>query len=111
MSTITLLGLASLVFVIGFTAYAGRSSKGPAGRQTRRQAIIESWINILAGFGINFCMNALLLPLLGIDLKASDNFLLGCTYTAVSIVRSFVIRRYADEFIHRLAARAAQRIS
>jgi hypothetical protein len=112
--TLVTLGLASLVFVIGFTVYACRSSDGQAGRagrQTSRQAILESWVNILAGFSVNFFLNLLMLPMLGITLSAGDNFYLGCVYTAVSVVRSFVIRRYAESYIHRFAARAAERIS
>lgn len=111
MSTITILGLASLVFVIGFTLMALRGSTNRLGRQTRRQAIIESWINILVGFILNFGINLLILPMLGITLALGDNFFIGCIYTAVSVVRSFMIRRYCDEAIHTFAARAAERIS
>lgn len=111
MSTLAVLGLASLVFVIGFTLMALRGSTSRLGRQTRRQAIIESWINILAGFILNFALNLLILPLLGISLTLSDNFLIGCIYTAISVVRSYTIRRYCDAAIHTFAARAAEKIS
>jgi hypothetical protein len=112
MTTLTLLGLASLLFILAFTLHAWFSSGAAwVGRQTRRQALLESWLNICIGFSINAAANWWLIPLVGGTLTASTNWWIGVIYTAISLVRSFVIRRYFEGHIHHLAARAAQRIS
>lgn len=92
MSTLTILGLASFLFVLGFTARAYRMNTGVG--QTPRGAIIEAWTNIAWGFGFNYVANIFLLPLVGASLTASSNFWLGWVYTAISIVRSYAIRRW-----------------
>lgn len=92
MSLLTILGLASFVFVAVFTARAYRNNTGTG--QTPRGAIIEAWTNIAVGFSINYCANFALLPLVGVHVNAADNFMLGWCYTAISIVRAYLIRRW-----------------
>lgn len=92
MSTLAILGTASFLFVLGFTARALRMNTGVG--QTPRGAIIEAWTNIAIGFGVNYCANFLLLPLVGVHVNAADNFMLGWCYTAISIVRGYMIRRF-----------------
>ena len=112
MTTLTALGIASLVFIVIFTwrAWVRVETAGP-NRQSRRQAMMESWINIVIGFSINMAMNWLLLPLVGADISGGQNFWIGVIFTTVSLVRSFVIRRWAETRIHQFAARAAERIA
>jgi hypothetical protein len=89
---LTTLGIASFLFVAGFTARAYRNNSGIG--QTPRGAIIEAWLNIAVGFSVNFVANLFLLPLVGASFTAMENFWLGWTYTAISIVRSYAIRRW-----------------
>jgi O-antigen/teichoic acid export membrane protein len=111
-TTLTALGIASLLFCIGFTGRAWFQAETTGLlRQTRRQAMLEAWTNIVIGFSINACLNLLLLPLIGAHISGGQNFWLGTIYTAVSLVRSYVIRRYCEQHIHQLAARAAERIA
>lgn len=66
-----------------------------SGRQTILGSIAESWVNILVGFTINFCANLLILPMFGFaNLTLFKNFQIGLLYTVISLVRSFVIRRW-----------------
>ena len=101
MSLLTALGLASLAFVIVFTARAFRNNTGAG--QTPRGAIVEAWTNILVGFGVNYCANFLLLPLVGASFTAAENFWLGWIYTAISLLRQYAIRRWhnALQFVGR----------
>lgn len=63
--------------------------------QTILGSIVESWVNILIGFSINFTANMLILPLFGFSsLTLEKNFIIGFLYTIISLVRSFVIRRF-----------------
>lgn len=112
MSLISALGLASLVFVVWFTMRAYRNNDASVGgRQSRRQAIVEVWIGIVVGFLLNFCLNLVLLPLVGAKFTLADNFWLGCIYTLASIVLAYSIRRWADGYIHDFAARATKRMT
>jgi len=73
--------------------------------QTRLGSFIEACINIVIGFVINFCMNLIILPLFGFHITLLDNFYMGLLYTNVSIVRSYVIRRWFNSMIHNTAVK------
>lgn len=83
-----------MVFVAVFTVRSYRMGNNP------RQAIIEAWVNIVFGFSLNYIANIFLLPLVGAELTASNNFWLGWAYTAVSIMRQYAIRRWFQERMH-----------
>jgi cobalamin synthase len=101
MNTITAVGAASCLAVTAFTI-AAALMKSRDGGQTVRESIIESWTNISIGFGINYAANIAVLPLAGFHITAGDAFWVGCVFTAISVVRSFVIRRW---FNHRMGGR------
>lgn len=75
--------------------------------QSRLGSFIEAVINIVIGFLINFTANALIFPLFGWSISVSDNFLLGAIYTAISLVRSYTIRRWFNARIRRAATHLA----
>lgn len=63
--------------------------------QTKLGSFVESWANIAVGFGVNFVANLLILPAFGFtSLTLRKNLVIGAAYTAVSLVRSYIIRRY-----------------
>lgn len=104
MSMLGLLGLASMVFVAGFTFRTARAGADP------RAAIIEAWFNIVVGFTVNFVANLWLIPLMtGVELPHGANFWGGWIYTTISIVRQYAIRRWFH--IHDVAARVAARLA
>jgi hypothetical protein len=61
--------------------------------QTRLQSLIEAWTNIAVGLGINLVANALIFPLFGWKISASQNITLGVIYTLISLARSYGLRR------------------
>jgi hypothetical protein len=71
--------------------------------QSRLSSFIEAWINVAIGFGINFIANLLILPLFGFHISLSDNFLMGLLYTVISVMRSYMIRRWFNAKIHNAA--------
>jgi hypothetical protein len=105
MTTLNLLGAASFAFVAWFTYRAYTREPGPG--QSPRSAIIEAWMNIGVGFSINFGANFILLPLVGAHFTPGQNFALGWIYTAVSIVRQYVIRRWFNARLHAAAVKLA----
>lgn len=75
--------------------------------QTRLESFIEAWINVLIGFGINFVANMVILPYYGFtNLDAATNFKIGIAFTVVSVLRSYIIRRYFNDKI-KMAAHVA----
>jgi len=62
--------------------------------QTKLGSFVEAWANILVGFGVNFTANLIVLPWFGFDVTAGDAFGIGLVFTAISLVRSYVIRRW-----------------
>ena len=63
--------------------------------QTKLGSFIEAWANIAVGFGVNYVANWFILPVFGFNsLTPWTNFQIGMLYTIISLVRSFVIRRW-----------------
>lgn len=71
--------------------------------QSRLSSFIEALMNIFIGFSINYIANLLIFPLFGMQISLSDNFWLGMIYTVISLVRSYVIRRWFNAKIHNAA--------
>jgi hypothetical protein len=61
--------------------------------QTRLGSFIEAWGNVVVGFGINYTANLLVLPLFGFKVTMAGAFVIGLIFTAISVVRSYVLRR------------------
>ena len=61
--------------------------------QTRRGSLLESLVNIVVGYSINFTANLLIFPLFGWHISARENLTLGVIYTGISLVRSYGLRR------------------
>lgn len=62
--------------------------------QTKLGSIAEAWMNIAVGFSINYVANLCIFPLFGMHISALNNVYMGCIYTAISLVRSYVLRRW-----------------
>lgn len=62
--------------------------------QTKLGSFVEAWANIAVGFAINFTANMLVLPLFGFAITAGKAFGIGLIFTVISLVRSYVLRRW-----------------
>lgn len=62
--------------------------------QTKFGSFIEAWANIIVGFTINFFANLAVLPLFGLAVTPSKAFGIGVIFTVISLVRSYVLRRW-----------------
>lgn len=71
--------------------------------QTRLGSLIEAATNIAIGFGINWAANLMVLPLFGFHVTAGDAFGIGLIFTAISLARSYVIRRWFNGRLRRAA--------
>ena len=64
--------------------------------QNKIDSALESVTNVIVGFTINFTANMFIFPLFGWSISVTQNIALGACYTAISLVRSYVIRRAFD---------------
>lgn len=62
-------------------------------KQSRLMSFVESGINIVVGLGVAMLANWIILPLLGFAITFADNAIIAAFMTAVSLVRSFALRR------------------
>jgi hypothetical protein len=62
--------------------------------QTKLGSFVEAWANIGVGFTINFFANMAILPLFGFKVSAGNAFEIGLIFTVISLVRSYVLRRW-----------------
>lgn len=73
--------------------------------QSRIGSLFESAANIVIGFCVALISQLLVFPLFGIDIPFSSNLGISAWFTAISLVRSYVIRRWFNARIQ-AAARA-----
>lgn len=97
--TLYTLSVVCLIYCVGFTVYTALRAERTRG-QDARDSLIEAWMNIFIGFSINYVANLVILPLVPsmgyADISALDNFMMGWIYTAISMLRSYYIRRFMD---------------
>lgn len=65
--------------------------------QSRWMSLVEAMTNILVGYGIAVFTQILVLPIFGLQSTLTENLKIGAIFTAVSIVRSFVLRRLFEK--------------
>ena len=79
--------------------------------QNRLGSLIEVCINIAIGFAINWIANIYILPLYGFNITGGQAFSLGLLFTAISVVRSYIIRRWFNSLLHSAAQRVAKAVA
>ena len=62
--------------------------------QTKKWSMIESLTSTTIGWLIGVILNMSVLPLFGYDVSLTDGVLISIIFTAVSVIRSYVIRRF-----------------
>lgn len=75
--------------------------------QSKLGSFYEAIINVIIGFTINFIANFLIMPMFGFHITMSQNLQMGVLYTAISIARSYVIRRWFNQKLQAAAAKLA----
>lgn len=65
--------------------------------QSKKQSLIESITNVMIGYTVALISQLLVFPLFNINVPLSDNLLIGAWFTAISLLRSYVVRRYFNK--------------
>jgi hypothetical protein len=69
--------------------------------QSKLESLAESIINVLIGYGVALASQLLIFPMCGIFISLTTNLWIGAWFTAISLVRSYVIRRWFNAGIHK----------
>jgi len=78
--------------------------------QTKLESLLESIVNILIGYFVALLSQLIIFPLVGIDVPLSTNLIIGFWFTAISLVRSYVIRRWFNAGLHKAVVLTAKRL-
>lgn len=80
-------------------------------QQTKIESLIESLVNILIGYGVALVSQIVVFPLFGIFVPLTTNLLIGVWFTVISLVRSYIIRRWFNAGIHKTVISIARRLT
>ena len=80
-------------------------------KQSRLMSMVESLANVLVGYVVAVVTQMVVFPLFGLTVTVTENLLIGTIFTAVSIVRSYALRRGFEALRVRQSARASSTIS
>jgi hypothetical protein len=80
-------------------------------KQSRLMSLVESLANVLVGYGVAVITQMMVFPLFGLAVTVTENLLIGLIFTAVSIVRSYALRRGFEALRVRQSARDSSMIS
>lgn len=67
--------------------------------QTKKHSLIESVVNVVIGYIIAIISQVAIFPIYGITIPLTKQLTMGLWFTVISIVRSYVIRRYFNSRI------------
>jgi hypothetical protein len=81
------------------------------GEQSRIGSLIESCANIIIGYGVALLSQIIVFPLVGIHVPLSTNLWIGAWFTVISLIRSYVIRRWFNGPLHRASESLATTLS
>lgn len=73
--------------------------------QTRLGSFIEAIFNVLIGAGVGLTSQLIVFPMFGINIPLSDNIAIMCWFTAISVARSYIVRRWFNSMIVRAVER------
>jgi len=80
-------------------------------KQSRLMSMMESLANVLVGYGVAVVTQMVVFPLFGLAVTVTENLLIGLIFTAVSIVRSYALRRGFEALRVRQSASDSSTIS
>ena len=76
-------------------------------KQSRWMSLLEAVTNVLVGYGVAVATQWAVFPLFGLHATLQENLAIGLIFTAVSLVRSYLLRRAFEAWRVRAPAAAA----
>ena len=63
-------------------------------QQTRQHSAVEVVVNLAIGYVVAVVSQLVIFPVFGVSVRFRDNLLIGMYFTAVSLIRSYALRRW-----------------
>lgn len=79
--------------------------------QTRLVSLIEACINTAIGFCISYLAWPPIAAMFGMPYNHAQHFGIVLVFTVISVIRSYVIRRWFNNGLHLMAVKAAKKIA
>lgn len=79
--------------------------------QTRLGSLIEALMNVVIGLLVSVVANSIVFPRFGFQPTVGENVAISLIYTAISIARQYVLRRWFNARLQRAAARVAKAVA
>lgn len=79
--------------------------------QTRLESLAEVLINVVIGWCIAFITQLIVFPLFGVHVSLSSQIWISVIFTVVSIIRGYIIRRWFNAGIHKLAIQFIKKLT
>ena len=77
-------------------------------QQSKLDSLIEALLSTFIGFVVSFTANLMLMPMLGIPVSLSQNFILTVAFTFVSVARSYLVRRFANKYLSQVRTKMVE---
>jgi membrane protein implicated in regulation of membrane protease activity len=61
--------------------------------QSRAMSLVEAAANVVVGYGAAIATQVVVFPWFGLSATLAGNLMIGAVFTAVSLVRSYALRR------------------
>lgn len=68
--------------------------------QTKKQSMVEAFINVAVGFVISLIATIIIFPIMDIESTTSKNLQITLFFTVISVLRSYGLRRYFNGSHH-----------
>lgn len=65
--------------------------------QSKLQSLTESFTNVLIGYCVAVASQIVIFPLVGVEASFNQNIEIGLYFTAISLIRSYIIRRWFNK--------------
>ena len=78
--------------------------------QTKLESLAEVTLNVAIGWVIALLTQLIVFPLFGINVTVGEQLSISVIFTVVSIIRSYVIRRWFNAGIHRLVVTFVKKV-
>lgn len=66
--------------------------------QSRRMSLVEAATNVIVGYALAVGMQIVVFPVFDIRIALGDQLAIGLAFTAISLVRGYVLRRLFERF-------------
>lgn len=72
--------------------------------QTRIESFIEAMVHALFGAATGLVAQLVVFPAAGVHVRMAQNLVILASFTAISVARTYAVRRFFVTYFHRFAA-------